>query len=282
MMKPRFCIWIVSPPNYPHSRCFEEVALGLRAGFAALGFDAPIVTQPIAADHIITLGANLLPRMPAPLPDNLILYNLEQITPGSPWLKPEYLALLARFPVWDYSPLNIRNLAALGVHSAQLCGIGYAPELTRITPSPEEDIDVLFIGSMNERRRHVLDSIAAKGFKVIGLFNQYGAERDAHIARAKIVLNLHYYEAQVFEIVRVSYLLANRTCVVSETGNDAELEAPLSSGVAFAPYAQLVDICVGLLQDDARRNAYKQEGFTCFSRMPQRDKLKQVLDSMEG
>lgn len=281
-MTKRFCIWIVSPPNYPHSRCFEEVALGLQAAFAALGFDAPIVTEPVAADHILTLGANLLPRIQTPLPENLILYNLEQITPGSPWLKPEYLALLACYPVWDYSPLNIRNLAALGVHNARLCGIGYAPELTRITPAQEEDIDVLFIGSMNERRRQVLESLAAKGFKVIGLFNQYGTERDAQIARAKIVLNLHYYEAQVFEIVRVSYLLANRTCVVSETGNDTELEAPFAKGVAFSPYEQLADRCVQLLQNDSERDAYKREGFTCFSQMPQKDRLKQVLDSIAG
>ena len=42
----------------------------------------------------------------------------------------------------------------MGVRAAH-CGIGYAPELMRITSAPE-DIDVLFVGSVNERRLIVL------------------------------------------------------------------------------------------------------------------------------
>ncbi len=56
-----FSLWIATPPGYPHSRCFEEAAL----------------------------GANLLPRMSMALPDKLILYNLEQVQPGSNWFMPE-------------------------------------------------------------------------------------------------------------------------------------------------------------------------------------------------
>ena len=55
-------------------------------------------------------------------------------------------------------------------------------------------------------------------------FNAYGGKRDALIARAKVVLNIHYYAAQVFEIVRVSYLLANSKAVVTEIGPDTDLD----------------------------------------------------------
>ena len=48
------------------------------------------------------------------------------------------------------------------------------------------------------------------------------------IARSKIVLNLHQYDAQVFEIVRVSYLLANRRAVVSERGANPTEDRDLS------------------------------------------------------
>ena len=206
----RYSIWIVSPPNYLHSHAFDEVAIGLHAGFRALGLDAEVVHDSSRlGDVTIVLGCNLLKAVAPPPPDKrLILFNLEQITPNSAWLTQDYLALLGRYPVWDYSQGNIAELARMGI-KAQHCGIGYAPELTRIAPAPE-DIDVLFVGSVNERRLIVLKQLAAQGINVDARFNLYGAERDAFVARARIVLNVHFYDARLFEIVRVSYLLANR------------------------------------------------------------------------
>jgi hypothetical protein len=212
MTSRHFSLWIVSPPDYLHSRCFEDVALGLHAAFAALGFDAPIVTDPLEIrDSAIVLGANLLPLLPGPLSPRLILYNLEQIQKDSPWLRPAYIDLLRRYPVWDYSERNIDALKAHGVTNVALCGIGYMPVLTRIPPGGE-DVDVLFIGSLNDRRKAVLGEIARHGKKVTVAYNSYGEQRDLVVARAKLLLNVHFYESQIFEMVRVSHLLANRKC----------------------------------------------------------------------
>jgi hypothetical protein len=112
------------------------------------------------------------------------------------------------------------------------------------------------------------------------VFNRYGEERDALIARAKIVLNLHYFDAQVFEIVRVSYLLANRKCVVSETGRDTALEGPLREGIAFAPYDSLAQTCVRLLQDEAARRRLAEAGFNCFRACPQVPMLERALAAL--
>ncbi len=274
-----FSIWIVSPPGYLHSRCFEEAALALREAFAALGFDAPVVTDPAhIRGRAVTLGANLLPRLSEPLSPELILYNLEQVQRDSPWLKSGYIDLLRRYPVWDYSERNIAELKAYGV-TAALCGIGYMPGLTRI-PKAAEDIDVLFVGSMNPRRYAVLERIARRGKNVVAPFNIYGEQRDAFIARAKLVLNLHFYEAQVFEIVRVSYLLANRKCVVSESGYDEALEAQLKAGVAFAPYDDLADTCLQLLDNASERARLAAAGFERFSSMSQVPLLKRALDCL--
>lgn len=101
------------------------------------------------------------------------------------------------------------------------------------------------------------------------------------IARAKIVLNLHLYDAQVFEIVRVSYLLANRKCVVSEIGNDTALEHPLKAGVAFTPYAGLADACVKLLDNADERAALAERGFQCISALSQVPMLQRALASLE-
>jgi len=277
MQRGVYSIWIVSPEGYSHSRCFEEVALALHEAFAALGFDAPVVTAPEhAASTTIVLGCNLLADVMHPLPSRFILYNLEQISRESSWLSDSYLALLRKHRVWDYSPANIRALADLGI-KASLCEIGYMPGLSRIPRQPAQDIDVLFVGSINERRGSVLERLHQAGRKVHAAFDLYGRERDALFARAKIVLNLHFYEAKVLEIVRVSYLLANRICVVSETGSDREAEHALVDAVAFAPYERLVETCLALLADDRRREALADRGFAVFSARNQVPLLRAAL-----
>jgi hypothetical protein len=277
MDQQRYCIWIVSPPGYTHSRCFEEVALGLSEAFGALGCDAPIVTQP---EHVtgtpIILGCNLLG--PVAPPAGAILFNLEQISLDSAWLGNGYIELLRRHRVWDYSTRNIIALSELGIE-ATLCGIGYSPGLTRISPAPVQDIDVLFVGSMNERRHAVLQGLADRGVNVFTAFNLYGQERDALCARAKIVLNIHYYEAKVLEIVRVSYLLANRIPVVSESGQDLALEASLAEGIAFAPYDELMPACLRLLADGEGRARLGQRGFEIFSTRDQAAMLSAAVNS---
>ncbi len=71
-------------------------------------------------DVSIVLGANLLHAVPVPQGKRLILFNLEQITPGSPWLTDAYLALLRRYPVWDYSEEQHRRARP---HGHQGCAL---------------------------------------------------------------------------------------------------------------------------------------------------------------
>ena len=166
----------------------------------------------------------------------------------------------------------------MGIRAAH-CGIGYAPELTRIASAPE-DIDVLFVGSVNERRLIVLKQLAERGINVDARFNLYCSERDAFVARAKIILNVHFYDARLFEIVRVSYLLANHKCVVSETGSDTAFENQFGSGIAFAPYTALAETCMRLLQDPAARGAVAEAGFDRFKAKPQTEYLRLALATL--
>ncbi len=269
-----YSIWIVTPPGYTHSRCFEEVALSLQEAFQSLGHDVPIVNTPyLLRGTVIVLGTHLLPYVELP-PLPLILFNLEQILEGSPWLKPEYLHLLKEHPVWDYSPQNIDALARYGIQ-ATLCGIGYMPGLARIAKAHVEDIDVLFIGSLNARRRAILSTL--DGRRVVHVFDLYGPQRDAFIARAKIVLNVHYYESKVFEIVRVSFLLANQKCVVSEVGQDEALEKPFREGIRFVSYDRLAQECFDLLDRPQERHELAAKGFAAFSALSQVPMLEQAL-----
>ncbi|ABC82300.1 hypothetical protein [Anaeromyxobacter dehalogenans] len=261
----RYAVSVVSPPGYVHSAAFHEVAETLHAALGALGHDAVLTgdTAPRGRRPIV-LGANLLPHVRQPLARDAVLYNLEQVDPASPWLTGPVRALLAAHEVWDYSPRNAARYAMFGLPPPRVVPIGYVPGLRRIAPAPEE-VDVLFYGSMNPRRARVIDALRARGLAVEVAFGLYGAARDARIARARVVLNVHFYEAKVFEIVRVSYLLANRRCVVSERGADPEEERTLEAGVAFAEYGGLADACEALVRDPAARARVAEAGFRLMS-----------------
>jgi hypothetical protein len=275
----QFAVAVVSPPGYLYSESFREVGEALHYALLALGHDS-LLTDRLDYDnrHTIVLGSNLLPHYGWEPPTNAILYNFEQVIEGSPWMTPALLALFRRYPVWDYSQANIERLAAWHVPQLTHVPVGYVPELTRIAAVPE-DIDVLFYGSRSPRRRAVLDALRARGFRVESLFGVYGAGRDAVIARSKIVINMHLYEANVFEIVRVSYLLANRRAVVSERGANPAEDGDLESGIAFAAYDELVDRCVQLLGDDSARRELGQRGHQIFSARSQVAILGEVLSS---
>ena len=263
----KLAVVIVSPAGYPHSAAFDEVALGLTEALRGLGHDVVSSRNLAVGDRrAIVLGANLIPGSGLALPPDAVLYNLEQIDAASTWLTPALLALYRRHPVWDYSPANRERLAARGVPRPTLVPLGHVPALTRIPVRPEgEDIDVLFYGSLNPRRIQVLRALAAAGIAVEQVFGVYGEARDALIARAKIVLNLHYYEAKVFEVVRVSYLLANHKAVVSERGADRDEEAAFAPGVAFAAYDAIVPTCRALLADPAARAALARAGHALWT-----------------
>lgn len=280
----KFAVTIVSPVGYAHSEAFAELAETLHHGLRGLGHES-VITRTLRADkhrRSIILGANILAALKVAPPPNSVLYNLEQVQVGSQWMTPELLDLFRAWPVWDYSQRNVEQLAALGLPRPRLLPIGYAKELTRIAPAPRQDIDVLFYGCLNERRRAVISSLQARGLNVEVLYSVYGAARDAVIARSKVVLNVHFYEAKVFEAVRVSYLLANRKAVVSETGSDPEEEAAFGSGVCFAPYEALVDRCVELVNDEARRARLGEQGLKVMSARSEQTYLRAALDAAQG
>jgi hypothetical protein len=176
----------------------------------------------------------------------------------------------------------MQQLAQLGVQRMDHLPIGYVPELTRIEHRDEsqQDIDVLFYGSLNSRRLAIIDALQAEGVNIEVAFGVYGAERDALIARSKIVLNLHFYAAQVFEIVRVSYLLANRKLVVSETSEHDPDQEALSPGIVFAQYDQLVKTCLQLLALPRRRQQIAAVGFELMRQRCQVDYLQMVVRSL--
>ncbi len=263
---PPINIALIFPENYPHSDIFNEVAETLLYAFDKVGFNTSITKNTFFNDGInIIIGANLLKESDIHLiPETSIIYNFEQITDSSDWMTPTLYELFQRFQVWDYSQKNIATLKEKGFTRVGHMPVGYAPSLTRIPKATVQDIDVLFYGSTNERRLTILNQLKTAGLRIETLYGVYGSERDEYISRSKLIVNIHYYDSNIFEQVRISYLLANKKAVVSECSETTDIDDDLKDAVAFVPYDKIVEKCIELINSDQTRLVLEEKGFEHF------------------
>ncbi|MFT4037597.1 MAG: hypothetical protein QM692_05405 [Thermomicrobiales bacterium] len=207
-----------------------------------------------------------------------IVYNAEQLRPDLPDAH-EMTDIFRERVIWDYSTANIAFLEQFGCPEARFVPLGYVRQLERI-PRREPDADVMFYGSTNPRRQAILDALRGAGL-VCRFHDQhnrvYGKERDALIAGARVILNLHYYRLSIFEVVRAFYPLINGKCVVSEDGPDGN-QRLYQDAVVFTPYEAIVDTVVQLARDDARRRQQEAQAAAAMRQLPQAAILRRVLE----
>jgi hypothetical protein len=276
----RFAVYTPDPAGWVHVRAFDEVAEAIHQGALGLGHSCRRAVGEVFTDCVnILFGAHHLASSEM-LPPDTILFNLEQIVADSLWVTPAYLSLLRRFRVWDYSSRNVAALRALGVERVTHVPIGYASSLERIARQPE-DIDVLFYGRLTPRRTDLLDRLAAAGMRVLATNMAYGKERDASMARAKIVLNLHVADEARLETARCFYAMINGRFVLSEESADAA-ESGLAGGLALAPYAELVERCAWYLARPGEREAIARAGQELMRSRPQAALLRPALAELQS
>lgn len=207
--------------NHVFSACLDEIDAAISA-----------LDKESGRNRNIVLNAHEFPA-----PEGSIIYNLENYAQ----LTPAVLDQWADHEVWDFSASNCAQYGAKHVP------IGYHPSMERFKRDPHPDIDVVFTGSMNKRRAKVLDELRMRGFRVVSIEGGmlYGKQRDAILARARVALNMLFYEGGMFPSLRVSHLVANKVPVISER---------CPEGWGFVPtcdYDDLVSTVVGALNADA-------------------------------
>jgi hypothetical protein len=260
---------VVRPSGTSEPHSIHEVISSLFHALRSLGCAVDIQeNEPILDGTNIVFWAHLLPpARVSEIPPGSIIYNLEQISNQSPWVGPVYRTLLSSFTVWDYSSRNLDTIASITERrNLHLVPIGYVPELFHIRPAPIEDIDVLFYGAINQRRSAILLSLQQAGLRVTAKTRIHGQARDNLISRAKLVLNMHFYPTAIFEIVRVSYLLANQKAVVGECGPNTEIDSDIREAIASARYDRLCDTVFELLKDEDRRIELGRRGHEIFGK----------------
>jgi hypothetical protein len=269
-------------------RAYHEVIESVRWGLQQLGHDTTYRVNAFCPNsRNILFGGHLSPELIINSPDDTILYNLEQIRgnphydPGAPNLLVRLIA--SKLHVWDYSGGNLDTWNRLCPKwPVRHVPISYAPILTRIEPAEQQDIDVLIYGSVGERRLAafaVLSKLVNIGLSTVFACGLFGADRDSLIARSKIVLNVnHLVSGKIFEIVRVSYLMANAKAIVADFSPDSYIESDIVDGVMFAPIERIAETCYQLSKDQDCRIRLERVAFACFARRDIQAFLSSALD----
>jgi hypothetical protein len=287
----RFLVGIAKLGTDLHVRCFEDHMRSMAAALRDLGHDVEYATEEALRKRpgrLILWGSNHVTEDPQAsaermekIPTDAIVFQTEQVSAVD---KPTYFIRnwiqYRDFAVWDYAQSNVDALKQLGMAGVVLCPLGYHPSMTKIERIEDQDIDVLFFGTRGGPRQEILNALDATGMNVVQLFGVYGDERDARIARAKIVINLHFYARGVFEIFRCAHLFANHVCVVNEAGGrDAGLEDLARRCTAYTPRSELVERCQELVASPHKRLAIAEQGFEEFKKLSLVENVRRALDA---
>jgi hypothetical protein len=260
---------------------YNEVIETVMWGLEQLGHQATYAVNKSADDAInIMFGAQILPiNVLTSFPKDTIIYNFEQIRGLTPDLiRPEVKYYAEHFEIWDYSRGNLPTWSALGRDDVRIVPVGYAPFLTRIPKAPQQDIDVLIYGLTSQLRLEAFHQLSQRGLSALFACGLYGQARDGLISRAKIVLNINLYQfAKIFEIVRASYLLANKKAVVADLDPDTFIEDDIRSCIKFTSLHDLADVCLHLAENEDERVKLEESGFSAIAQRDIRTILTNVL-----
>lgn len=243
-------------PYVPQPFVFSEVAVCLRDAIRAAGFPSEhLVNRIDPGGFSIILGGR--PEFQQELahmdPARCAIFNFEQLGSASGLASPEYRRWLAGWLVLDYHASNVEWLRRENGARQLAFELPLVPSASLVTSGPEvKSVDVLFYGTMSERRAQVLRELEAMGLNVEVVAGAYGHELAPAIRRAKLVLHAHFYETKLFPIARVLQPVAMGVPIVCETSVFSELNDWSRSGIVFADYEQLAETCRDLLGSPER------------------------------
>lgn len=220
---PNIHICLISPQGYLHGDALLDPALFFKYQFERFGvvvtFERNLIRRGVVN---FVFGAHSGFHLDICKLYSCVVVNLEQIGNGGANLPSAYLDLLSQGLVVDYDSSN-PPAYSVSPSEVPLARFGYAPYLAidELTPFEDRPIDLLFFGSMNNRRRRLIDLIESTGRRVtVAPFPLYGPERDQLIRSSKAVVNIPFYESARFEQVRAFLCLSLGTPVLSERLSD--------------------------------------------------------------
>lgn len=158
-------------------------------------------------------------------------------------------------------------------------------------PWEHKDIDVLFYGYINDRRKNVLDALSQKFKVVVPKFSisPEGNDSLCHlIERSKVVLNIYFYDYnKVYDYYRNSFVIANKGLLIAEKhdNQDDEIEYNMKGCedvLVLSEYDQIVPtVCkyIHKSNDEIRDIVDKQ--YKWFKKYPMTDFIVPFFDKMQ-
>jgi hypothetical protein len=175
---------------------------------------------------------------------------------------------------------NVEVLRKAGVENIKHCKIGYVPELSYFERNkPEErDIDILAYMYVSDRRIKILEQFSNnKNINFVHIQSVYGDDRDAYIKRAKLVINIHNHDNQIFEMVRVSHAIQNKIPVLAERNPTTDFPSYMEGTIYTTPYDNFVNKAYELIKNPAQMDRDAENALEVFKKSPMENFLKEVL-----
>jgi hypothetical protein len=291
---------MASPPNSPQLTIdvvelnghaprpfvFTEAALCLRDSIRAAGLGSNHYVNVADADSIcIVLGA--LPPLLEPLeqldPRKTMIFNLEQLGSTSAVISADYVNWLRNRLVLDYHSHNVEHLRRANGPAQQALELPIVPSaslLFRPDLPAEKTVDVLFFGSLNERRAYLLRQLEDAGLRVESVAGAYADELAPAIRRARVVLHAHFYDTGLFPVTRILQPIAQGVPIVCETSAMSAHSDWSGSGIVFAPFDGLADACRALLLSQAEQRARAEQAQRFAAQLDFAGPLESVLQAL--
>lgn len=206
-------------PKFPFSQCLDDLAENLAEGLREYGsvVQRDTFEGVFSSDHVeIALGAH---HVKAAFPNHpVVVYQTEV---AKEWFSPVYRERLSQaVAIWEAVPGFFQPEFAAKTFSVP-------PGLSRRhtfeakeAQGVEKSIDVLFYGSLTERRVRMLEKLHNAGINVEVHFGVFGAERDALIDRSRLVLDIKQRDNDPDDTTRTFVVDSRRGLVLSE--NDSQ------------------------------------------------------------
>lgn len=275
-------ICIVSPP------ATFFIAYWLREKLQDRGFIVSVfeeMPEEFTDELYFVVCAQLFSRLPPR--QKRIIYQLEQSV-TTRWFTEDYINILYNsLAVFDYSRVNIRYMQALPDPLDNLYHVPVSPLRSDLSWLPsirkfytDKIYDVLFYGDIKNKRRSNFIKILSQSFDVKVVTNLYELDLWHFLLKAKVVVNIHYYENALLETTRICECLSLGVKVVSEVGSDQEDYLNQLGGVIFTPVGDvqaMVDAIRILLDSPTPMNM--SSGFKSAPR-PRVSVLDEVLDEL--
>ena len=239
---------IIAILSIPHT---ASVSMSYAYALRQMGFEVVETdhySRKIRADLWIVFGAQVISKLPPT--DKRIVVQLEQ-TSSKRWFSRRYKARLKNsLAVIEFSGSNLIGLRRFGIEYPQVFLVKLGCMQRSLSESSVRDIDVLFYGDPYcDRRQRFLDVLSSR-FNLHIASDCFGLEMFELISRAKLVVNIHYYEHANLESTRIFECLALGTKVVSEQSPDVdEYDQSLSQLVDFVPVGEIDQMCDAVVRN---------------------------------